>query len=210
MSSNTFLAEWTGLEPATPGVTGRCQFRGLARPSGRFVFQKVVRFTQISPVSGNSDSKKPRRRGASRPIAPRPIVELQAARLTARKRSAAATLGTSKSLGSTSKVESASNCSSRCRRPSRRSPMTQSRRSRRLQSRRHRTRSSLPHRRATFRRSWWPQAWSSSSRSFRPPSLVAGDHLDGHRSMEACGTPYPQASRHDHRATCRQWRSELP
>ena len=62
MSSNAFLAEWTGLEPATPGVTGRCQFRGLARASGRFEFQKVVRFAQISPDSGNSDSKKLRRR----------------------------------------------------------------------------------------------------------------------------------------------------
>ena len=59
--SLAFLAEWTGLEPATPGVTGRCQFRGLARASGRFEFQKVVRFAQISPVSGNSDSKKMRR-----------------------------------------------------------------------------------------------------------------------------------------------------
>ena len=58
--SLAFLAEWTGLEPATPGVTGRCQFRALARVSGRFVFQNVVRFAQISPVSGNSDSRKMR------------------------------------------------------------------------------------------------------------------------------------------------------
>ena len=59
--SLAFLAEWTGLEPATPGVTGRCQFRGLARVSGRFVFQKVVGFAPISAVSGDSVSKKTRR-----------------------------------------------------------------------------------------------------------------------------------------------------
>jgi len=26
LSSNEYLAEWTGLEPATPGMTGRYQF----------------------------------------------------------------------------------------------------------------------------------------------------------------------------------------
>jgi len=34
------LAEWTGLEPATPGVTGRWMKQGLARPGEDLEFQR--------------------------------------------------------------------------------------------------------------------------------------------------------------------------
>src|SRR5687768_12426722 len=38
-----FLAEWTGLEPATPGVTGRCQKSMFMRVCGPQLFQNYPR-----------------------------------------------------------------------------------------------------------------------------------------------------------------------
>jgi len=52
------LAEWTGLEPATPGVTGRYQFRGSMRVCGVFVFQKRSRFGSNFPGMDQSYSKE--------------------------------------------------------------------------------------------------------------------------------------------------------
>ena len=43
------LAEWTGLEPATPGVTGRGAKSMLARVCGRFEFQKRTISGHCSP-----------------------------------------------------------------------------------------------------------------------------------------------------------------
>ena len=41
------LAEWTGLEPATPGVTGLCSERAFMRVCGQSAFQKQCNSVQI-------------------------------------------------------------------------------------------------------------------------------------------------------------------
>jgi hypothetical protein len=52
------LAEWTGLEPATPGVTGRGANRALARVSGRFHIPKTADSRSVLPGMGRSYSKE--------------------------------------------------------------------------------------------------------------------------------------------------------
>lgn len=51
------LAEWTGLEPATPGVTGRVIARAPARVSSPIHIPKSSSFATFSPGKSNADSK---------------------------------------------------------------------------------------------------------------------------------------------------------
>jgi hypothetical protein len=52
-----FLAEWTGLEPATPGVTGLGIKRASMRVCGLFAIPKTADFLQISAGMRKSHSK---------------------------------------------------------------------------------------------------------------------------------------------------------
>src|ERR1017187_8432842 len=55
--SLTFLAEWTGLEPATPGVTGWGIKRASMRVCGLFAIPKTADFAQFLPGMRQSYSK---------------------------------------------------------------------------------------------------------------------------------------------------------
>src|ERR1035438_7072399 len=52
-----FLAEWTGLEPATPGVTGWGIKRASMRVCGSFAIPKTADFAQFLPGMRQSYSK---------------------------------------------------------------------------------------------------------------------------------------------------------